>query len=293
VFPHPNRNVAFFFELGFFLLMLNLFEYLVVQLVSGFGIWGLPRGLAGYTVPLLNLVGTAIYLRYRMGRSMEYVGLTFERNWAFPLGIGLLLGIGLPLTAAAVGRLFGGAGPAGLPALVDSRFFLLNVADSLLVLLLQVLAVETVHRGMVANRASEEFPYWRALAWAMGFWALSYSSIYIFGHVGMVRWAPLGGLVENGLLHLLSILLFWRTQNLWWPVGVHLGTWIVFRFFFSPFPGLRSGWSVPPRQAVWLVWGLAVAVLLYLDWQEQQRGRGGGRGFRTGGRIVRGPWGPH
>lgn len=289
MFPYGNRNVQIFFELAFFLIMLNLLEYLGAQLLTGFGLFGPVPFLMGYVSPLLNMVGVVLYLRFRMYRNIDYAGLSFDHGWGLPLAVGVVLGLALPLLASSVSVLFGGAGPGSLPSLINSRLFLLNLADTVLVLFLRVLAVELVHRGMIANRVTEEFPYWKALGFAMLFWALSY------GFGGMVLWLPHRDPLGNGLLYLFSVLLFWRTQNLWWPVAVQLGNWFAFRFFFQSFPGLETKWALPHAAAVWLIWGAACAALIYLDWRgrEQQGSGGGHRGFRTSGRMVRGPWGPH
>lgn len=291
MFPGGNRNLQIFFELGFFLIMVDLFVRLILQLLGGFGMFGqMDPVLYVYASPLLNMVGVALYLRYRMSRGIEYVRISFDHGWALPLGVGTLLGVAMTMAAASVGLLLGGAGPAGLPVVTDGRAFLLDLAATLLGPLLAMLAVEMVHRGVIANRVEEEFPYWKAIGFAMLFWVLSYA----FG--GMVRWMPLSDLVGNGLLYLFSVLLYWRTENLWWPVAVHFGHHLSLWVFFGRVSGLVSDWHVPPVQAFWGVWGLACGALLLMDWRDQQRDTGGGgrrRTFKTQGRMVRGPWGPH
>jgi len=279
-----NRFWASIGSAALFLLAIGLLNYLVLSIVTLFGLMparlALPIGhIVGIVVPV---VGTLVFVNWRWSWSADYIGLSRNQASAVWVLIGTVIGAAAGLMAVFLTRWMGGQGLA--VGIGDVGLSLVP----LLFVLLTSFVVELVYRGVLISRFQADLSPREVLiaATLAPFAWMMIQQFFGFGH-------PQTQITNlwTGAMSVALALIYIRYGSIWLTTGLRFGT-VGSIFMLGTTSRLVEGGGL-------LVWGTAAAVLLALEWRRIQdppqrvQPSKGNRGLRTSGRTVRGPWGPH
>lgn len=268
-----------------FLFAMGLLQIILLQVLGLFGVLTGGVGM-GFTlllliVNLVSVVGTFFYLDWRWGWGPEHVGLPRDKSAVLPGLLGLVIGAAAAVLAHVVGALL--AGGQVTPAhFLPRPFSILNVG-SVVLLLVDAFVVELIFRGVVNSRYLADLEDQEAvLAGTLTPFAWAILSAAI---VGGVPSAGIDGFWQGAMSVALS-LLFFRFDSVWLTSG------------------LRTGMVLTPavlnleitQRGGFLVWGIAAAVLIALEWKRLKhlpKPMEPRRSTSWQQRSWRGPWGPH
>ncbi len=161
-----------------------------------------PLGLAVFTV-------TALMMRIYEMRPVYYVGLFVNRTAAGHLGVGLAMGVAASQLIVGIQWVSGWAHFAPAPV-EGSR--LAALAFGFAVLALGAAGEELLFHGYGFQQLLCAFGPW--------FTIVTTSILFAWAHTGNLSVSPLG-LVNTGLFGLVFGYAFWRTRDLWLPLGMH------------------------------------------------------------------------
>jgi len=262
---------------------LAILRIILGRLMTLFGF--VPDPWAIYLFSLATFVamigGTVLYIDWKWGWKTEHIGVG-RSGGASAIGLlmGLVLGaVAFYLSTVATGWFSAGTVSFALPPVLSLD--LLNLA----VVLAIAFAVEFVFRGAVVSRFYADLSPREVLiagTAAPFVWSLV---DYVFGFLSL----PTG--IANVTWYIpLSIfltLLFLRTDSVWISAGLRMGM-----------VGAVALFGSVTAQGGTVVWGVAAAILVLLEFVRQQRmprrvtpTRRDPRNTRS--RTIRGPWGPH
>jgi membrane protease YdiL (CAAX protease family) len=280
-----NRFWSSVWSVASFLFGVGLLQYILNMVATLFGL--LPQGpamlirmLVAVVVPI---VGALTYVNWRWNWKPEHIGLPRTGTAVWHTLLGLLLGAAAAVLSAVVAGLLSGRGlTLSLPTLPTSTMALFLLIFSIPM----AFTIELIFRGAVISRYQADLGGWEVLLAA---------ALTPFGWLIIQRFfgfnGPPVGLETPGsmAMSVFLALLFVRTDSVWLSAGLRAGMTALAALLVS-----QSGGN-----GELVVWGVAAAVLLILEWLRQERmpkrvqpNRGYQRGHNRG-RTVRGPWGPH
>ena len=227
---------------------------------------------------MVILPAGAVWVWKSHAGSLKDLGLRFSAGWMRRLGLGLLVGLAIPLLFQGL-ELWGGWIRLG-PRQVSIQFLLLSLPLVLLRMLLVVGIEEFVFRGFFLQALGGGTPALPGGGIGAGGWAVIILSSLLWGAGHLVSMAGNGLAPGSIMLGMTSFLLWGVTQSLcflktekslWLPYGMHLGINLSFGFsllgwFFSIQPAGPQWWIGHPTWipesgllgvVVWLVFALA------------------------------------
>lgn len=197
---------------------------------------------------LLVLLATWVCTRLRR-EPLSSVGFVLDARWLRQFGVGVLLGSGSLLLAAALIWMVGGVRFELDPAREVSM-----VVQGLYVFLFVSLFEETLFRGFLFQRLADGAGVWVA--------QIAFALLFALGHgdnPGMEGMTRVIASVELALAAILLGVAYLRTRSLALPVGIHLGwNWMQGSVMGMGVSGLdQSGWWQPVLldQPQWLSGG--------------------------------------
>ncbi len=221
---------------------------LMVFVVFTMGCWWL---LAGLSAPLLGalvasslslgaaiLLTTTVMMRIYEARPLYLVGLFANRAGMEHLGVGLAWGAG---ASAFVVLAQWAGGWARFERMPEPGAGLSTVGFALAVLLVGSAGEELLFRGYGFQHLIRAFGPWISILSTSGLFAWAHTQNPAFSRVGMVNTALFGMLFGYA---------YWRTRDLWAPLGMHFGWNFSLATFGANVSGLKiklTGLSVVPE----------------------------------------------
>ncbi|HLN64004.1 MAG TPA: CPBP family glutamic-type intramembrane protease [Symbiobacteriaceae bacterium] len=258
-----------------YLFGVGLLQYVIVALVQLFGLASGPAVavLVEVARAVVPIAGTLLYIDWRWNWKAAHIGLVPQPAAMARLGLGLVAGGLMAAVSAAVSTVWLG-GALTMPAFLAVNPF------RLVVTLVTLFGAEVVYRGAAIARFQKDLTLREALYAAL---LTPLLALLAQAFVG----GPSAGIEVFGDLPMAVALslLYLRTGSVWLTAGVHMAVYAAYE--------LTSLQRVGPGHT--LVWLVAAAVLLALEWFRQERmpKRVASRSNSNRGRTVRGPWGPH
>lgn len=196
--------------------LIRLTVFVVVTIVLWWFLAGVIAPLVVETVVtsalslgLTVLTTTAVMMRIYEMRPFYTVGLFFNRPGAAHLGIGLALGAGSSLLVVGVQRVFGWVRFERVAFLPDE---LLTLSFWFLILLIGAAGEELLFRGYGFQHLIRAFGPWFSIT--------STSVLFAWGHSANPAFSR-PGLINTALFGLVFGYAYWRTRDLWLPLGMH------------------------------------------------------------------------
>ena len=223
-------------------------------------------------------VTTAVMMRIYEMQPFHVVGFFFNRSGAVHLGIGLMLGAGSSLLLVVVQWVCGWARFERVGFLSHG---VLTLSFWFLVLVIGAAGEELLFRGYGFQHLIRAFGPWFSITSTSALFAWGHSANPAFSRVGMINTALFG---------LLFGYAYWRTRDLWLPLGMHFAWNFSLAVVGSNVSGLKIkllGLSVVPAgPALWsggeygpeasLLATIALAAMVVFVWraplERQQQG---------------------
>jgi membrane protease YdiL (CAAX protease family) len=155
------------------------------------------------------LITSAGMMRIYEGKPFHVVGLFFNRTGAMHLGMGLVLGAGSSMLVVGVQWAFGWARFERVALLSHG---LLTLSFWFLVLWIGATGEELLFRGYGLQHLVRAFGPWLSIP--------STSLLFAWGHSANPAFARLS-LINTAMFGLVFGYAYWRTRDLWLPLGMH------------------------------------------------------------------------
>ena len=195
--------------------LIRLTVFVFVSMVLWWFLAGLITPLAetlvasALSLGLTMLITTAVMMRIYELRPFHDVGLFFNRAGATHLGVGVVLGVGSSLVVVAM-EWAGGWARFERVAFVSHGA--LTLSFWFLILLIGSTAEELLFRGYGFQHLVRAFGPWFSI--------LSTSALFAWGHSANPAFSRVG-LINTALFGIVFGYAFWRTRDLWLPLGMH------------------------------------------------------------------------
>jgi membrane protease YdiL (CAAX protease family) len=192
-------------------LTVSLVVFVVLWWLIG-GLLAQPLGIlmaSALSIGLAMLITTAMMMRLYETRSFLDVGLFFNGIGAHHFGLGLALGAGSSLAIVAV---HWAAGWVRFERVAFLPHGFLTVSVWFGVLLIGAMGEELLFRGYPFQQVIRAAGPWFSILFAAFLFAWMHSANPAFSRIGMLNTTVFG---------LLFGYAYWRTRDLWLPLGMH------------------------------------------------------------------------
>jgi len=225
----------------------------VVFIISAFVLWWLVAGVMAHFVDLLitsavslgvtAFITTVVMMRIYEMRPFYLVGLIPNRQGAVHLGAGVVFGAGSSFLVVATQWAFGWA---EFQRTTLEPLWGATIASGFLILLVGATGEELLFRGYAFQHLICAFGPWFSITLTSALFAWAHTANPASSPVGMVNTALFGAVFGYA---------YWRTRDLWFPLGMHFAWNFTLASVGAKVSGLKiklMGISVTPTGPV--VW---------------------------------------